>query len=70
MLVTKTVLAERVFAIYSTMDDGETWVATGQEFSNLQDAIEDCAERNTCMFTSRYIVVPMDKAKSSCTHAL
>ena len=68
MLVSKTVLVERVFSIYVTEDDGETWNNTDRVFGVLQCAIDFCKESNDA--DSSYIVVPSDRTDASVTSVL
>jgi len=63
MLVTKTICVERVFSIYVTGDDGETWNAVPQVFGVLQCAIDFCNENNDA--DRSYIVVPSDRTDAS-----
>ena len=68
MLVSKTVYAERVFSIYVTEDDGETWKVVPMEFSELRNAIGFCNE-NTDK-DSIFIVVPSDRTEASVKNVL
>jgi len=68
MLVSKTVLVERVFSIYVTEDEGETWNDTPQVFDELLSAIHFCNENNDA--DSIFIVVPSDRTKASVKNVL
>jgi len=70
MLVSKTVLVERVFSIYVTDDDGETWNNTYRVFGILQCAIDFCNENNEADADSSYIAVPSDRTDASVTSVL
>jgi len=69
MLVTKTVLAERVFSIYISQDSGETWDKL-EEFGVLIDAIKFCHENNQADTLFSYIVVPSDRTVESVSNVL
>jgi len=68
MLVTKTVFAERVFSIYVTEDEGETWQALPQVFGELRNAVEFCESNNNT--DSVAIVVPSDRTEASVKNIL
>ena len=70
MLVSKTICVERVFSIYVTDDDGETWHNADQVFDVLRCAIDSCNANNKVDPDSRYIVVPSDRTDASVTSVL
>jgi len=71
MLVSKTVLVERVFSIFFTEDDGETWKPASQVFDELRCAIDFCEERNDSSDPDLgFIVVPSDRTDASVRNVL